>query len=56
MALSKPASAPAPCKNGSVGLDPFHDRDSKIPSDLKARVQKASDRIKDGSIKIDLGE
>ena len=37
-----------------VGLAPFHDWDSKIPADLKAQIQKASDGIKDGSIKIDL--
>src|SRR5687768_13626229 len=41
-------------QNGGVGLAPFHDWDSKIPADLKARIQQASDRIKDGSITIDL--
>ena len=41
-------------QNGGVGLAPFHDRNSKIPADLKAQLQKASDGIKDGSIKIDL--
>jgi basic membrane protein A len=41
-------------QNGGVGLAPFHDWDSKIPTDLKAQIQKASDGIKDGSIKIDL--
>ena len=40
--------------NGGVGLAPFHDWDSKIPADLKAQIQKASDGIKDGSITIDL--
>jgi basic membrane protein A len=38
-------------QNGGVGLSPFHDWDSKIPADLKAQIQKASDGIKDGSIK-----
>lgn len=37
-------------QNGGVGLAPFHDWDSKIPADLKAHIQKASDGIKDGSI------
>jgi len=37
-----------------VGLAPFHDWEGKIPADLKAQIQKASDGIKDGSIKIDL--
>jgi basic membrane protein A len=41
-------------QNGGVGLASFHDWDSKIPADLKGRIQKASDRIRDGSIKIDL--
>ncbi len=41
-------------QNGGVGLAPFHDWDSKIPADLKAQIQKASDGIQDGSIKIDL--
>ena len=41
-------------QNGGVGLAPFHDWDSKIPAKLKAQIQKASDGIKNGSIKIDL--
>jgi hypothetical protein len=41
-------------QNGGVGLAPFHDWDSKLPADLKAQIQKASDGIKDGSITIDL--
>jgi basic membrane protein A len=41
-------------QNGGVGLAPFHDWESKIPSDLKAQIQQAIDGIKDGSIKIDL--
>jgi basic membrane protein A len=40
----------ATLQNGGVGLAPFHDWDSKIPADLKAQIQKASDGIKDGSI------
>jgi basic membrane protein A and related proteins len=44
----------ATLQNGGVGLAPFHDWDSKIPADLKAQIQKASDGIKDGSIRIDL--
>ncbi len=41
-------------QNGGVGLAPFHDWDSRIPADLKAQIQKASDGIMDGSITIDL--
>ncbi len=36
-------------QNGGVGVAPFHDWDSKIPADLKAQIQKASDGIKDGA-------
>ncbi len=39
-------------QNGGVGLAPFHDWEGKIPADLKAQLQQASDGIKDGSIKI----
>lgn len=41
-------------QNGGVGLAPFHDWDSRIPADLKARIQEATDGIKAGSITIDL--
>jgi basic membrane protein A len=44
----------ATLQNGGVGLAPFHDWDSKIPADLRARIQTASDGIKDGSITIDM--
>jgi basic membrane protein A len=44
----------ATLQNGGVGLAPFHDWDSKIPAELKAQIQKSSDGIQDGSIKIDL--
>jgi basic membrane protein A and related proteins len=44
----------ATLQNGGIGLAPFHDWDSKIPADLKAQIQNASDGIQDGSIKIDL--
>jgi hypothetical protein len=40
--------------DGGVGLAPFHDWEGKIPTGLKARIQQASDGIKDGSIQIDL--
>ena len=40
-------------QNGGVGLAPFHDWEGKIPADLKAQIQKASDGIKDGSIQTE---
>jgi basic membrane protein A len=36
--------------NGGVGLAPFHDWDSKIPADVKAKIQEATDGLKSGSI------
>ena len=41
-------------QNGGVGLAPFHDWEGKIPADLKAQIQQASEGIMNGSIKIDL--
>ncbi len=41
-------------QNGGIGLAPFHDWDSRIPANLKARIQQASDGIKDGSITLDV--
>ena len=37
--------------NGGVGLAPFHDWDSKIPADVKAKIQEATDGLKNGTIK-----
>ncbi len=36
--------------NGGVGLAPFHDWDSKIPADVKAKIQEATDGLKNGTI------
>lgn len=41
-------------QNGGVGLAPFHDWDSRIPADLRAQIQQASDGIINGSITIHL--
>ena len=51
---SKAGAVTANLSNGGVGLAPFHDWDSKIPVDLKTQIQKATDGIKGGTIKIDL--
>jgi basic membrane protein A len=31
-------------------LAPFHDWDSKIPADVKAKIQAATDGMKNGSV------
>jgi len=51
---SKAGATTANLSNGGVGLAPFHDWDSKIPADLKTKIQQATDGIKNGSITIDL--
>jgi len=37
-------------QNGGVGLAPYHDWDSQIPADVKAKVDEALKGLKDGSI------
>ena len=36
--------------NGGVGLAPYHDWDSKIPADVKAKITAAMAGLKDGSL------
>ena len=36
---------------GEVGLAPFHDLDSKVPADIKTKIQTVSKSLQDGSIK-----
>jgi len=40
----------ADINNGGVGLAPFHDWDSKIPQEVKDKIQEATNGLKDGSI------
>jgi basic membrane lipoprotein Med (substrate-binding protein (PBP1-ABC) superfamily) len=47
----KAGALTANIQNGGVGLAPFHDWDSKIPADVKAKIQTATAGLKDGSIK-----
>jgi len=37
-------------KNGGVGLAPFHDWESKIPADVKAKITEAADALKSGKL------
>jgi basic membrane protein A len=37
--------------NGGIGLAPFHDWDAKIPAEVKAKIQEATDGLKNGTIK-----
>jgi len=48
---SKGGILTANINNGGVGLAPYHDWDSKIPADVKAKVDEATKGLKDGSIK-----
>ncbi|HEY0374244.1 MAG TPA: BMP family ABC transporter substrate-binding protein, partial [Amnibacterium sp.] len=40
-------------KNGGVGLSPFHDFASKVPSSLQSDLDAVKAGILDGSIKVD---
>ena len=46
----KAGAVTANIQNGGVGLAPFHDWDSKIPVNIKARIQEATDGLKNGTI------
>ena len=38
--------------NGGVGIAPFHDFDSQVPSDLKSKVTELTDQIKAGTLDV----
>lgn len=48
---SKAGVVRANLQNGGVGLAPFHDWDSKIPADVKAKIKEATDALKAGTLK-----
>jgi basic membrane protein A len=47
---SKAGVDTANINNGGVGLAPYHDWDSKVPDAVKAKVQEATDGLKNGTI------
>jgi ABC-type tungstate transport system permease subunit/basic membrane lipoprotein Med (substrate-binding protein (PBP1-ABC) superfamily) len=49
---TKPGIVTANIKNGGVGLAPYHDWDSKVPADVKAKVQEAIDGLKSGKVTV----
>ena len=38
-------------QNDGIGLAPFHDYDSKIPADVKAKLTEITAKLKSGEIK-----
>lgn len=48
---SKAGVNTANIQNGGVGLAPYHDWDSKIPQEVKGKIDEATKGLKDGSIK-----
>jgi basic membrane protein A len=40
-------------ENGGVGIAPYHDFDSTIPSDLKSKIDELKKGIMDGSVSAD---
>jgi basic membrane protein A len=53
---SKAGMVTATLKNGGVGLAPFHDWDSKIPADVKAKIEEAKAGLIAGTIKTGYGQ
>ncbi len=47
---AKAGMSTANLSNGGVGLAPFHDWDSKVSADIKAKVQEATDGLKSGKL------
>jgi basic membrane protein A len=47
---SKAGINTANIKNGGVGLAPYHDWDSKIPQEVKGKIEEATKGLKDGTI------
>ena len=39
--------------NNGVGIAPFHDFDSKVPADLKSKLDELKKGIIDGSVSVD---
>ena len=39
---------------GEVGLAPFHDLDSKVPADVKAKIEDIRKQLLDGSLKTNV--
>ena len=39
---------------GEVGLAPFHDLDSKVPADLKTKLEDIRKKLLDGSLKTNV--
>jgi basic membrane protein A len=48
--LAKDGKFPGGNFVGPVGLAPYHDFDSKIPADVKSKIQEIDKGLKDGSI------
>jgi basic membrane protein A len=40
-------------KNDGVGLAPFHEWDSKVPAELKSKIDELKKGIADGSVSVD---
>ena len=39
-------------ENGGVGLAPFHEQESSVPSDLSGKLDELKQQIIDGDIKV----
>jgi basic membrane protein A len=49
--LAKEGKMPSGNHVGKAGYAPFHDLDSKVPADVKARMQQLEKSLQDGTLK-----
>ncbi len=54
--LAKDGKFPGGNYFGGAGLAPYHDFDSKIPADVKSKIESVDKGLKDGSIKTGYGQ
>lgn len=52
--LAKDGKFPSGNYTGQAGYAPFHDLDSKVPADVKTKMEEISKGLKDGTIKTDV--
>lgn len=54
--MAKDGNFPGGNHFGGAGLAPYHDFDSKIPADVKSKIESVDKGLKDGSIKTGYGQ
>ncbi|MEW5869041.1 MAG: BMP family ABC transporter substrate-binding protein [Chloroflexota bacterium] len=52
--MAKEGSFPSGNYNGQAGYAPFHDLDSQVPADVKAKMEEIDKALKDGSLQTNV--